>query len=297
MLSAGQDCGKVRSIVVGAGSHIRGAVNLYFFRVFRTRFARGLAKSDCPKTKGLVVLTGSTERINARRFLYAGRLKLKTRNDTPTSVAHQADERVLTLSLYVAAAGVLLLGTTLLLAQVASPVAPRPLLNMAALPSTAPTSDIATTDSMLSEPEVEIAAEPIITGIKESPLESGPSDIRYFDGRAIRPTKTMSMIVTAYSPDARSCAPFDDGYTASGYSVQTNGGALIAADKRFKFGSLMSVPGYNGNRPTPVLDRGGAIKGNRLDVLYPTHEIARKWGRRRVEVIIWEYVDDELARR
>jgi hypothetical protein len=40
-----------------------------------------------------------------------------------------------------------------------------------------------------------------------------------------------------------------------------------------------------------VLDRGGAIKGNRLDVLYATHEQAQKWGRQTLEVTVWEYAD------
>ncbi|MFW5653384.1 MAG: 3D domain-containing protein [Planctomycetota bacterium] len=115
--------------------------------------------------------------------------------------------------------------------------------------------------------------------------------ILFFDGRPIRPVRTVTMVVTAYSPDARSCAPFDDGITASGKSVWTNGGKLIAADKKYAYGTLMSVPGYNGGRPTPVLDRGGAIKGNRLDVLYPTHNIARQWGVQRLTVTIWEYAD------
>lgn len=139
---------------------------------------------------------------------------------------------------------------------------------------------------------VESAPAPELTVIEERPVDARPSDIRYFDGRPIRPVKTISMIVTAYSPDWRSCAPFDDGITASGYSVMTNGGKLVAADKRFKFGTLLSVPGYNDNLPTPVLDRGGAIKGNRLDVLYPTHEVARQWGRKRVDVVVWEYLDE-----
>lgn len=126
--------------------------------------------------------------------------------------------------------------------------------------------------------------------IFEEPANS--NEIRYFDGRPIRPSKLIHMKVTAYSPDARSCAPFDDGITASGYSVFTNGGALIAADKKFKFGTLLSVPGYNGGRPTPVLDRGGKIKGNRLDVLYPTHNEALQWGVQNLTVTIWEYVDE-----
>lgn len=141
-----------------------------------------------------------------------------------------------------------------------------------------------------------------ISGLDDDAVEMESFEIReiaageetpilYFDGRPIRPVRTMTMVVTAYSPDARSCAPFDDGITASGYSVWTNGMKLIAADKQFKFGDLLSVPGYNGSKPTPVLDRGAAIKGNRLDVLFPTHAIARQWGRQKLTVTIWEYVD------
>lgn len=113
-----------------------------------------------------------------------------------------------------------------------------------------------------------------------------------FDGRPIRPVKRMSMLVTAYSPDERSCGIHADGITASGYSVWTNGMKLVAADTRLlPFGSIVTIPGYHGGKPVPVLDRGGKIKGNRLDVLYPTHEIARQWGAQRLEVTVWEYAD------
>ena len=98
---------------------------------------------------------------------------------------------------------------------------------------------------------------------------------RHFDGRPVVPIRTLRMRVTAYSPDERSCGRHADGITASGYSVETNGGHMVAADKRwFRFGSLVSIPGYADGQIVPVLDRGGAIKGNRLDVLYPTHERA-----------------------
>jgi 3D (Asp-Asp-Asp) domain-containing protein len=123
------------------------------------------------------------------------------------------------------------------------------------------------------------------------PAPAGPP---MFNGRPIRPVKTLRMKVTAYSPDKRSCGRFADNTTASGYSVWTNGMRLVAADTRIlKFGSLVSVPGYDGGRPAPVLDRGGKIKGRRLDVLYPTHEMARRWGVRTLEVTIWQYADRE----
>jgi 3D (Asp-Asp-Asp) domain-containing protein len=100
------------------------------------------------------------------------------------------------------------------------------------------------------------------------------------------------MRVTAYSPDERSCGASADGITASGYSVLTNGGALVAADPRvLPLGSLLSIPGYDNGAVVPVLDVGGAIKGNRLDVLYSTHNVAMQWGVRDLEVTVWEYAD------
>jgi 3D (Asp-Asp-Asp) domain-containing protein len=65
---------------------------------------------------------------------------------------------------------------------------------------------------------------------------------------------------------------------------------MVAADRALMpFGTLVSVPGYHGGMPVPVLDRGGAIKGERLDVLLPTHAQALAWGKRTVEVTVWRY--------
>lgn len=100
------------------------------------------------------------------------------------------------------------------------------------------------------------------------------------------------MVVTAYSPDARSCGASADGKTATLHSVWTNAMQLVAADPRvLPYGSIVSVPGYASGELVPVLDCGQAIKGNRLDVLYPSHSQARKWGRQRLQVTIWEYAD------
>jgi 3D (Asp-Asp-Asp) domain-containing protein len=113
-----------------------------------------------------------------------------------------------------------------------------------------------------------------------------------FDGRPIRPVRTVTMRTTAYSPDARSCGKWADGITASGMSVWTNGMKLAAADPSIPFGTILTVPGYNDGQPIPVLDRGGAIKGHRLDLLYPTHDIALQWGVQDLEVVVWEYADE-----
>ena len=72
------------------------------------------------------------------------------------------------------------------------------------------------------------------------------------------------------------------------------GGNLVAADpKLLPLGSIVSIPGYAGDAVVPVLDVGGAIKGNKLDVLYATHARARQWGVQELEVIVWEYADGQ----
>lgn len=137
-------------------------------------------------------------------------------------------------------------------------------------------------DDPLNPPTVEpVAAEP------EYPL-----DTRWFNGRPVRPARKVWMTVTAYSPDERSCGPFADGITSSIHSVYTNAMKLVAADSRvLPLGSMISVPGYDEARVVPVLDRGGAIKGHRLDLLFPTHEAARKWGVKHIPITVWEYAD------
>ncbi len=144
----------------------------------------------------------------------------------------------------------------------------------------------------LTLPEEVPGPTPDAAGVEvETPRLWSP-EIRFFNGRPVRPAGTMWMTVTAYSPDARSCGQFADGRTATLHSVNTNAHRLVAADPRvLPYGSMVSVPGYDEGRIVPVLDCGGKIKGSRLDVLYPTHEQARRWGVRRLRVTIWEYAD------
>lgn len=144
------------------------------------------------------------------------------------------------------------------------------------------------------EPTVEPEPEYVVTEVVEFTPEQAEAGTRWFDGRKVRPARTIWMTVTAYSPDHRSCGEYADGITASGKSIWTNGMKLVAADKRLMpFGTMLSIPGYDGGAIVPVLDRGGAIKGNRLDVLYPTHSTARKWGVQKLPVTVWEYADDD----
>jgi 3D (Asp-Asp-Asp) domain-containing protein len=95
--------------------------------------------------------------------------------------------------------------------------------------------------------------------------------------------ETRTMKVTAYCPCTKCCGKYGWGYTtASGYKIKP-GDRFVAADKSLPFGTEVQIPGY-GN--VQVKDRGGAIKGNRLDVYFDTHREALKWGVKTLQVKI-----------
>lgn len=148
-----------------------------------------------------------------------------------------------------------------------------------------------------------LPSEPIPTSVAIAQVSLAPvsipavsGEMRWFNGRPVKPGRTVLMIVTGYSPDARSCGESADGYTATMHSVETNAFQLVAADPTvLPYGSMLSIPGYAGNLIVPVLDCGSKIKGNHIDILFRTHEQAMKWGVKKMTVTIWEYADGEPA--
>lgn len=83
-----------------------------------------------------------------------------------------------------------------------------------------------------------------------------------------------TMIVTAYCPLKCCCGRHADSFTASGHRIQP-GERFAAAPRQYPFGTVFDVPGYG---PAACIDRGGAIKGNKLDLYFDTHTEARGWG-------------------
>lgn len=94
----------------------------------------------------------------------------------------------------------------------------------------------------------------------------------------------VTMNTSAYTPYCVGCS----GITASGKNVKVsqthNGYKIVAAPPQYKFGTRMYIPGF-GN--AIVLDRGGAIKGNKLDLLVRTKSQAYAWGRKNVTVTVY----------
>lgn len=72
------------------------------------------------------------------------------------------------------------------------------------------------------------------------------------------------------------------GRTASGSMARR--GTVAADTSVLPMGTVLYVPGYGYGR---VEDRGGDIRGLRLDLYYRRHGDALHWGRRHVDVTVW----------
>jgi 3D (Asp-Asp-Asp) domain-containing protein len=163
-----------------------------------------------------------------------------------------------------------------------SPVRLIPSPRIAPAPISTFTADLLP-ETLLPIPQLR-AAKPLLTV-----SASRAPELQTYRGKTFRFVKTLTLRVTAYAPDPRCCYPYDGTTTASGHPVTTNGGKLVAADTDLiSMFSLVLVPGYAQSKPVPVLDRGGAIKGRRLDVLLPTFSQAKSWGARTLQVKIYE---------
>ncbi|MEM7602731.1 MAG: 3D domain-containing protein [Verrucomicrobiota bacterium] len=69
------------------------------------------------------------------------------------------------------------------------------------------------------------------------------------------------------------------GVTASGTKAKP--GTIAADTSVFPFGTRMKIPGYGWGT---VEDRGGAIKGGKIDLFFKTHKQALEWGRQTIVV-------------
>jgi len=90
-------------------------------------------------------------------------------------------------------------------------------------------------------------------------------------------SNVIEMEITAYCSGPCCCGEWSDGITASGVPAE---GLICAADLKYPFGTKFTVDGV----VYVCQDRGGAIKGNKLDLLFPTHQEALEWGRRTIMV-------------
>lgn len=128
---------------------------------------------------------------------------------------------------------------------------------------------------VIDEDVVEPKQNKVIAVGTKAPVQSASTSTKSSTGSPSG--KTMTMVATAYSPDCAGCS----GYSATGMNLK-GGPKVIAVDPGvIPLGSRVWVEGYG---EAIAADTGGAIKGNRIDVLYPSKGSAYNWGRRTVQV-------------
>lgn len=118
----------------------------------------------------------------------------------------------------------------------------------------------------------------------ESLMADGPDAVEVEKNRNDS-WRVVRMRVTAYCPCSKCCGEYSDGITACNHRIQ-DGDRFVAADKNYPFGTEMVIPGYNKSEPVEVKDRGGAIKNDKLDVFFNTHQEALAWGVQYLDVLV-----------
>lgn len=88
--------------------------------------------------------------------------------------------------------------------------------------------------------------------------------------------------LTAYCACEKCCGEWSDGITATG-TVATAGRTIAVDPTVIPYGSQVQIYGNT----YIAEDCGGAIKENKIDVFFDSHEEALEFGRRSTEVFIW----------
>ena len=92
--------------------------------------------------------------------------------------------------------------------------------------------------------------------------------------------RKLTVSATAYTANCYGCS----GITATGIDVRHSTPPIIAVDPRvIPLGSKVYVPGFG---VMTAGDTGGAIKGNKIDILVSSNSQATQWGRRTITITV-----------
>ena len=90
--------------------------------------------------------------------------------------------------------------------------------------------------------------------------------------------------VTGYCPCARCCGK-TDGITADGTNARTCPDRVVSAPKGVPLGTRLWIDGVG---LVVAHDRGGKIKGHRMELFFQDHQAALNWGIQQRRVFIWK---------
>lgn len=118
-----------------------------------------------------------------------------------------------------------------------------------------------------------LAAREVVAAPVDKVIMVGSGMVVSRGGENIRYSKAIDMLASAYSHTGSN--------TASG--VYPHYGAVAVDPSVIPMGTKLYVEGYG---YATALDRGSAIRGNRIDLFFETQKEAMRWGLKRVKVYI-----------
>lgn len=129
-----------------------------------------------------------------------------------------------------------------------------------------------TCNAFTEEPAAPVDVEPRIIWVYQAPAEEQPAE-------SVPTLERLNVTATAYCPCAICCDDSADGITATG-TVATEGRTIAVDPTVIPYGTEVI---FGGNTYVAE-DCGGAIKGNRIDVYFDSHEDAIQFGRQELTV-------------
>lgn len=97
-----------------------------------------------------------------------------------------------------------------------------------------------------------------------------------------RGARTLTLVATGYCPCAKCNYPYGGQPSYLGYPLKRG---IVAVDPRvIPMGTRLYIEGYGS---AIAADQGNAIKGNRIDLCFSTHQEALNWGIKTVRVTVY----------
>ncbi len=144
--------------------------------------------------------------------------------------------------------------------------------------------------TMNSEPTVQTEISSRVEAVNQDmSLEEAIDWSQYPVKKVVATGYTAGVESTGKSPNHPSY-----GITYSGVKVKRDLYSTVAADLDvFPLGTILFIPGYGYG---VVADKGGAIKGNRLDLYYETvKDVYNSWGKKQLDVYVVQMGDGTLT--
>lgn len=140
--------------------------------------------------------------------------------------------------------------------------------------------------------------EPSVKTEISSSVEAVNHDVSLEDAFDWSQYPTKKVVATGYTAGVESTGKHPDhpsyGITYSGVKVKRDLYSTVAADLEvFPLGTILFIPGYGYG---VVADKGGAIKGNELDLYYETvKDVYNNWGKKQIDVYVVQMGDGTLT--